>query len=144
MSKKQNSPLPTGGDPADTENELIMICARLTGMFHERDVLRQADDWAPDKGPLNPRYSALDKKEDHLRRRLLSLGIPTTREGAIALARVAFLDAERTDKGIIVVGDQFQQLAMTVVQSLAGGNVPMVTEEEHFAARARQREEAAA
>ena len=140
MSKKQNSPLPVGGDPADTENELIMICARLAGMFHERDVLRQADHWAPDKGPLNPRYSALDKKECHLRRRLLSLGIPTTREGAIALARVAFLDAERTDKGIIVVDDQFEQLALAVIQSLAGGNVPMVTEEEHYEAVARRRE----
>ena len=142
MSKMHKS-APDLAEPAETENELIMICARLVGVFHERDVLLEADDWAPDKGPLNPPYSALDKKERRLRRRLLSLGIPATREGAIALARVAFLDAERTNRGIIVVEDQFEQLALAVIQSLAGGNVPMVTSEEHFAARARQREEAA-
>src|ERR1700679_262388 len=118
MSKMRKS-APDLAEPAETESELIIICARLAGMFHEREALLEADSWAPDRGPLNPRYSALNKKEDHLRQRLLSLGIPTTREGAIALARLAFLDAERTNEGVIVVGDQFQQLAITVVQSLA-------------------------
>jgi hypothetical protein len=135
MSEKRNKS-PAGPEPASTEGELIMTCARLLGLWHEREALRTADEWAPDEGPLHPRYAALDKKEAQLRRRLLILGIPTTREGAVALAKLAFLEAERTSTGIIVAQDSCDQFALAVIQSLAGGNVPMTTSAEHYRAKA--------
>ena len=73
MSKKRNN-APADLEPVDTEGELIMTCARLLGLWHEREALRAADEWAPDEGPLHPRYAALDKKEGQFRRRLLGLG----------------------------------------------------------------------
>ena len=77
MSKKRNN-APADLEPVDTEGELIMTCARLLGLWHEREALRAADEWAPDEGPLHPRYAALDKKEGQFRRRLLGLGIPAS------------------------------------------------------------------
>ena len=135
MSKKRNN-APADLEPVDTEGELIMTCARLLGLWHEREALRAADEWAPDEGPLHPRYAALDKKEGQFRPRLRGLGIPASRAGAVALAKVAFLEAERTSTGIIVAQDSCDQFALAVIQSLAGGNVPMVTSAEHYGAKA--------
>ena len=47
------------------------------------------------------------------------------------------MDAKNAPQGV-VIASEFTALA--VIQSLAGGNVPMVTEEEHYEAVARQRE----
>jgi hypothetical protein len=134
MSKKRNKSR-TVANSANGEAQLILICARLVGIYHECRALNAADNWAPDKGPLNPRYDALLREETALRRRLLHLGIPATREGAVALAKVAFVDAERTHDGIIVARDIYDKLALSVIQSLAGGSVEMVTAAEHHDAR---------
>jgi hypothetical protein len=136
MSRKRNKLAAVVAELADTEVELIMTCARMLGLWHEREVLRAADEWAPDEGPVHPRYVALDKKEGQLRRRLLGLGIPTTRAGAVALANVAFLEAEKTSTSIIVAQDSCDQFALAVIQSLAGGNVPMTMSAEHYGAKA--------
>ena len=136
MSRKRNKLAAVVAELADTEGQLIMTCARLLGLWHEREAYAPQTSGHRMKVHCTRGTPLWIRRKRQLRRRLLGLGIPTTRAGAVALANVAFLEAEKTSTSIIVAQDSCDQFALAVIQSLAGGNVPMTMSAEHYGAKA--------
>lgn len=115
MSKRQKPP------EGDQESEIILLCAKFVAIWHEQRVIAEADEWAPDKGPLHPRYEALGAREREIMHRLYKLGRPRTKGGIAAMAEVALTSWPRTVNGLACT-DITRWMAMAVIQGVTGNN----------------------
>ena len=69
----------------------IKLLARLLALDCERDALSDADEWAPDEGPLHDRWEEIRKEECATFRQLCHLGHPETPAGAMLAARLVLV-----------------------------------------------------
>ena len=116
MSKHQKAPK---GTP---DTEITLLCARLVGLHHEQEVIHDADDHAPDKGPLHPRFAAINAEQRQIIRQLYKLGRPLTTGAVAALAAAAAVWWPKNADGRLFCDGVAEWLAVAIIQGLVGMN----------------------
>ena len=74
---------------AADDAELVVICAQMIGNQHARDEIAEADESAPDDGPLHAQYEQLHAEWCALAERLTRAPAPATNGGVRAISRLA-------------------------------------------------------
>jgi len=115
--------------PDEREAEIIRLCARRIGLWHERAAIAEGDPRAPDRGPLHSRYDAMFTKDTAAARRLLELGAPTTPGGKTIMARLALLHWQTLSDGSLMVETNWEWLTAMSLQSIAGSAIPITAGE---------------
>jgi hypothetical protein len=116
MSKRQKAPKST------TDAEIVLLCAKLVGLHHEQEVIQDADDYAPDKGPLQPRFAAINAEQRQIIGQLYKLAPPSTTGAVAALAAAAAVWWPRNADGRLFCDGASEWLAVTIIQGLVGTN----------------------
>ncbi len=115
-------PAVAAAEPGGDDAELIAACDRFVACQAELEAILDADEWAPDDGPLHDRYEAVHKGDMAFLAFLRDAAKPpVSPEGRVAIAKAALASVGRTNAGRLPSESTFDWLRKTATVWCAGG-----------------------